>query len=290
MVRSLGEYRAACDGLRAGGKRVALVPTLGGLHSGHAALMRYAQAVADSLVVSVFVNPTQFGPGEDYDRYPRDLAKDVEVCAAEGAALVFAPHRSVMYPSGEATRVTVGRLTESLCGRSRPHHFEGVATVVTKLLAATGACRLVMGRKDYQQLSVVRRLVADLLLPVEVLDHATVRDPDGLATSSRNRFLDADERRIALAIPRALATVCRSYAAGERRSSQLQQELTSALAGSALKIDYAELADASDLGAPDALLKEGRAGAFVAGWVSRTRLIDNVLLGVDVEPPGGRPT
>jgi pantoate--beta-alanine ligase len=187
LVTTVAEYRAACDELRRGGQRLGLVPTLGALHHAHQELMRAALGAADRVAVSIFVNPTQFGPGEDFQRYPRDLDADLEACAAAGADLVFAPDVQQMYPSGEATRVRVNGLTDNWCGKSRPKHFEGVATVVTKLFAATGPCSAVFGRKDYQQLQVVKRMTLDLLLPVSIVEHPTQRDPDGLATSSRNR-------------------------------------------------------------------------------------------------------
>ncbi|MBM4363739.1 MAG: pantoate--beta-alanine ligase, partial [Deltaproteobacteria bacterium] len=172
MPRVLGtvaELRAFADGVRGGGARLGLVPTMGALHAGHRALMAEAARRADVVVVTIFVNPTQFGPGEDLAKYPRDLPRDLEVSAAEGVAAVFAPSVDEMYPAGERTRVEVTGLTRHLCGASRPGHFGGVATVVTKLFAAAGPCTAVFGKKDYQQLQVVKRLAADLLLPVEVV-------------------------------------------------------------------------------------------------------------------------
>lgn len=264
---------------------MALVPTLGALHSAHRALMRRAREVSDVVAVSIFVNPTQFGPSEDYSRYPRPLEADLEACRAEGVDWVLSPSERDFYPPGEATRVRVsGSLTSTLCARSRPGHFEGVATIVAKLLCATGACRAVFGRKDFQQLQVIKRLVADLLLPVEVVEHPTLRDPDGLATSSRNLFLDPTERERALALPRALGVVSALHEAGERRAPVLVGALREALDGRGLELDYAELARVEDLSPVEGLVESGRVGAFVAARVGSTRLIDNLILGEDPAP------
>jgi pantoate--beta-alanine ligase len=287
VVHGVAEYRARCEALRAEGRRVALVPTLGALHHAHQALMRAARAEADAVLVSIFVNPTQFGPTEDFQRYPRDLAGDVAACEAAGVDLVFAPEVSEMYPRGDATRVKVSGLTEAWCGASRPGHFEGVATVVTKLFAVTGPCAAVFGRKDYQQLQVIKRLVTDLLLPIRVVEHATVRDADGLAASSRNRYLSQGERERALALPRALAAVCTSFADGMRDGRALRDILTGALAEAELEVEYAELVGSQNL-APFTTGGEvvaGEVAVLVAARVGATRLIDNVVLGVDAAPP-----
>lgn len=284
-VSTLAEYRQACDELRAGGRRLGLVPTLGALHHAHQALMRAAREVADHVAVSIFVNPTQFGPGEDFQRYPRDLPGDLAACEAAGVELVFAPELSEIYPPGEATRVRVSGLTDEWCGRSRPGHFEGVATVVTKLFAATGPCAAVFGRKDYQQLQVVKRLTRDLLLPVQVLEHPTQRDGDGLATSSRNRYLSPAERARALALPRALAAVSGAFAAGERDARRLQDRLTRQLASADIALEYAALVDSQTL-VPllDGELASGQGAVLIAARVGSTRLIDNTVLGVDAPP------
>jgi len=248
--------------------------------------MTAAHASGSAVAASIFVNPTQFGPGEDYERYPRELEADLAVCAAAGVELVFAPERSEMYLPGDATRVVVQRLTEVLCGPFRPGHFEGVATVVTKLLTLTGPCAAVFGRKDYQQLQVIKRLVDDLFLPVQIVEHPTVRDPDGLAASSRNRYLSADERERALALPRALSAVWRCFQAGERDVGRLGQALSDALGNAAVELEYASLADSRGLHsfASGSLVVPGQAGVFLAARVGKTRLIDNVILGVDADP------
>jgi len=287
LIRSLAEYRQACDAFRTAGERVGLVPTLGALHHAHQALMRTGRQHAERVVVTIFVNPTQFGPGEDFERYPRDLSGDLAACAAAGVDLVFAPERADMYPPGEATRVSVSGLTEGLCGPYRPGHFTGVATIVTKLFAATGACTAVFGRKDYQQLQVIQRLTRDLLLPVQIVEHPTLRDPDGLATSSRNRYLSATEREQALAVPRALTALCQRFAAGERDAARLTVLLRAELERAELSIEYAELATAQTLERVSAgLVQPGEVGAFIAVRVGSTRLIDNVILGVDRAPQG----
>lgn len=285
LIRTLADWRAACDAVRSSGRRLGLVPTLGALHHAHQALMHAARRASDVVGATIFVNPTQFGPGEDFERYPRDLAGDLEKCAEAGVELVFAPERAEMYPAGEATRVLVSGLTDGLCGPFRPGHFAGVATIVTKLFTATGPCTAVFGRKDYQQLRVIQRLTTDLLLPVQIIDHATQRDADGLATSSRNRYLSASERQRALAIPRALSAVAWRFAAGERDAVQLRQLLAAELGRAELLLEYAELARTSDL-QPWATgnVEAGQAGAFIAARVGSTRLIDNLILGEDRAP------
>jgi pantoate--beta-alanine ligase len=262
-----------------------LVPTLGALHHGHQALMRAARELGERVIVSIFVNPTQFGPGEDFERYPRDLAADLAVCADAGVHVVFAPERHEIYPAGEATRVSVSGLTEAWCGASRPGHFEGVATVVTKLFAATGPCSAVFGRKDYQQLQVVKRLTLDLLLPVRVVEHPTVRDADGLATSSRNRYLSPSERERALALPRALAVVGRQFSQGERDAERLQALIARELSTPDLDLEYAALVGSRDLRPVSrGPIGPGEATVLVAARVGTTRLIDNIMLGVDLPP------
>ncbi len=191
VVHTPADVRAACDPVRAAGGAVGLVPTMGALHEGHLSLVREARKRSRLVVVSIFVNPTQFGPSEDFTRYPRDLEGDTRKLAGAGADVVFAPEAATMYPPGDDTRVRPGAVAVQLEGEKRPGHFEGVATVVTKLFAIAGPCVAVFGRKDYQQLLVVRRLARDLHLPVEILAHPIVREPDGLAMSSRNAYLSA---------------------------------------------------------------------------------------------------
>jgi pantoate--beta-alanine ligase len=282
IVPSPSELRTACDAVRRDGGRVGFVPTMGALHAGHLALVAEAGRRASFVVASVFVNPTQFGPGEDFTRYPRDLDGDVTKLAQAGAHLVFAPSPEAMYPAGDATRVHVSGVTAPLEGERRPGHFEGVATVVAKLLSAVGPCVAVFGRKDYQQLLVVRRMAADLLLPVEIVGHPIVRERDGLAMSSRNAYLSADERVRALAIVRGLDAAARAFAGGARDARALERTACSVIEPSVTSIDYAQVRDADSLGLLDVV--SARAVLAIACRVGSTRLIDNVVLGEDPPP------
>lgn len=284
MLRSVDEVRLATNAVRASGKKVGFVPTMGALHEGHLSLVREAKRRSDEVLVSIFVNPTQFGPNEDLARYPRDLEGDIAKVGGAGASLVFAPDVAVMYPPGEQTRVRVAGLSEHLCGRFRPGHFEGVATVVTKLLAIAGPCVAVFGRKDYQQLAIVRRLVVDLSLPVEVVGHPIVREPDGLAMSSRNAYLSPADRTRALGLSRGLAAAARAFAAGERRAGELEAIARHEVERAADSVDYVTLADADAIAplAHGAIV--GRGVLAVAARIGATRLIDNFVLGEDSAP------
>jgi pantoate--beta-alanine ligase len=284
VVRSPLEIRAACDEARHGGARIGFVPTMGALHAGHLALVAEARRRAEVVVASIFVNPTQFGPSEDYARYPRDLDGDVEKLATAGVDIVFAPAREDMYAPGDDTRVHVGALTATLDGVHRPGHFDGVATVVAKLFAAIGPCAAVFGRKDYQQLLVVRRMTRDLLIPSSIVGHPIVRETDGLALSSRNAYLSAEERLRALAIVQGLDVAARHFARGERDARALEQFAREPIQKAATSIDYVETRDADTL-APLALV-EARAVLLVACRVGSTRLIDNIVLGEDAPPLG----
>ena len=259
---------------------------MGALHRGHRALVEEASRRGTFTVVSIFVNPTQFGPHEDFGRYPRTLAADLDALApllAQGKGAVFAPDAAEMYPSGEQTRVRVGAVAEPLCGRFRPGHFEGVATVVTKLFCAVGPCTAVFGRKDYQQLLVIRRMARDLLLDVEVVGHPIVREVDGLAMSSRNAYLSADERARALGLARGLAAAAMAFAGGERDPRRIEAEARAPVEAAATSIDYVEVRDAETLAALEAPLR-GRAVLAIACHVGSTRLIDNLVLGEDAPP------
>lgn len=283
IVRGAEELRSLCDVARRDGARVGFVPTMGALHEGHLALVREAARRADLVVCSIFVNPTQFGPNEDFARYPRDLAADVKKLA--GVDAVFAPEPSVMYPAEERTRVRVDGLTAHLCGPHRPGHFEGVTTIVAKLFALVGASIAVFGKKDFQQLAVIRRMASDLFMPIEVVGHPIVRESDGLAMSSRNTYLTVEERVRALALSRGLGAAHAAFAAGERRAGVLRALALEPIAAAATSIDYvtvatkdalAPLAD-DELAPPEVLLA-------VACRVGATRLIDNVVLGEDPSP------
>lgn len=285
VIESAAEFRDACEGVRRGGERLGLVPTMGALHQGHLALVEEARRRAAIVAVTIFVNPTQFGPNEDFARYPRRLEQDVERCGAAGASLVFAPPTSEMYPPGERTRVSVSGLTDALCGPHRPGHFEGVATIVTKLFAVAGACVAVFGRKDYQQLKVIERMARDLLLPVEVVGLPTVRDADGLALSSRNAYLSAEERQRALALSRGLSAASHAFRAGERRAGTLRSLALTQIEPAASRIDYVTVADPDTLAPlPDDERTGERALLATAVFVEKTRLIDNLVLGEEESP------
>jgi pantoate--beta-alanine ligase len=274
-VRSLGQLRAALDAFRAEGARVALVPTMGALHAGHVALVEAARGPGVRVVASIFVNPKQFGPGEDLDRYPRREASDAKLLTEAGCDLLWAPSVEEMYPDGHATTVSVvGGLTRVLDGAARPGHFDGVATVVSKLFNQVRPDVAFFGEKDWQQLSVVRRMAADLDMGVEVVGVPTQRDDDGLALSSRNIYLDADERRRALALPRALGVAARAVAKGEAADAALA-EARVAMEQAGFQVDYVSLVDAASLGEPI----DGRPRRLLAaGRIGATRLIDNVAV------------
>ncbi len=268
---------------------VGFVPTMGALHEGHLALVREARRHAPYVVASIFVNPTQFGPTEDLSRYPRDLDGDVRKLGTVGADLVFAPDPASMYLPGDDTRVHVGGVAGPLEGERRPGHFAGVATVVAKLFALVGPCTAVFGRKDYQQLLVVRRMTLDLMLPVTLVGHPIVREAGGLAMSSRNAYLSAEERARALSIVRGLDAAARAFAAGERRRASLEGAVTASMADAVSAIDYVEARDADSLAALGEHVGE-RAALLVACRVGTTRLIDNVVLGEDPPPLSGTPS
>jgi pantoate--beta-alanine ligase len=256
---------------------------MGALHQGHLALVTEAKRRAPLAVVSIFVNPTQFGPREDFARYPRDLAADVAKLAPLGADLVLAPDVAAMYSPGDETRVRPGALAEPLEGAFRPGHFEGVATVVAKLFGIVGPCVAVFGRKDYQQLLVVRRMTRDLFVPVEVVGHPIVREADGLAMSSRNVYLSPDERARALGIVRGLDAAARRFAAGERSARALESAAREPIEPAATSIDYVEARDAETLAPIEGDVSQ-RAVIVVACRVGTTRLIDNLVLGEDAPP------
>jgi pantoate--beta-alanine ligase len=258
---------------------------MGALHEGHLALVREAKKRAQFVVCSIFVNPTQFGPNEDLARYPRDLEGDVR--KLEGVDVVFAPDPSAMYVPGERTRVRVDELTAHLCGPHRPGHFEGVTTIVAKLFAIVGPSSAVFGKKDFQQLAVIRRMARDLFFPVEIVPYPIVREPDGLAMSSRNAYLSAEERVRALGLSRGLAAAARAFAGGERRAGVLRSLALAAIEPNATSIDYVAVADADTIvPLEDSATVPERALLAVACRVGGTRLIDNVVLGEDA-PPGG---
>jgi pantoate--beta-alanine ligase len=280
QLHTIAAVRSACDDARLAGRRVGLVPTMGYLHEGHRSLMRVARAECDLVVVSIFVNPLQFGPSEDLDRYPRDLAGDMRACEAEGVDVLFVPTVAEMYPRAPLTTVHVESLTASMCGLARPTHFDGVTTVVAKLFSIVGPCHAYFGRKDAQQLAVVTRMAEDLDLPVTVVGCSLVREPDGLAMSSRNAYLDDEQRRAASVLSRALRHASDAIADGERDTQKLADLLRATIATEpTVELEYADIRTAKDLAPVDPI--DGPVLLALAARVGTTRLIDNVAVTVD---------
>jgi pantoate--beta-alanine ligase len=277
IIRTVEELRQWTRADRYETNTIGVVPTMGALHAGHASLIRAARNSCGCVVVSIFVNPTQFGPNEDYARYPRTFDADCEIAKAEGATLIFAPAVEEMYPPGAATFVEVEGLSSRLDGASRPGHFRGVATVVSKLLIATEADLAFFGQKDAAQVAVLRRMVADLRLPARIVVCPIVREADGLALSSRNAYLSASERTKALALSRAIRYAEGLVAAGERRAGSLIAAARQIFATEpAIRVDYVELVDWETL-LPAETAAPGTLFA-VAAWVGSTRLIDNTII------------
>jgi len=277
IIHEIAEMRAASRAARAAGRNIGFVPTMGALHEGHLSLVRRARQSASLIVVSIFVNPLQFGPAEDYARYPRTLKADCAKLEPEGVEIVFAPAAEAMYPPGATTTVYVEGLSERLDGRSRPGHFRGVSTVVAKLFHIVEPDCAVFGQKDAAQVAVLRRMVHDLDMPVAMVIAPTVREADGLALSSRNAYLSADERRQALVLSRALREIERLAGAGESNAARLHAAALAALASEpAAKLDYLEIVDPETL-EPVGDINRGALVA-VAAFVGATRLIDNILL------------
>jgi pantoate--beta-alanine ligase len=279
VVVTVEEVRVRVAEARGAGRIVGLVPTMGALHEGHASLVRAARAETGFVVVSIFVNPTQFGPREDFDRYPRPLEADLTLCGREGVDLVFLPEVAEVYPPGFRTFVEVTGLQDGMEGRSRPGHFRGVATVVLKLFNMVQPDVAYFGQKDGQQARIIRQMVADLNVPVAVRVCPTVREPDGLARSSRNQYLDANQRSSAVVLYQALEEGRRLIEAGERSAAAVREAMTARVAQAPDAIlDYAEVADAATLQPAERL--RGEVMLAVAVRFGTTRLIDNVLVKV----------
>ena len=279
-ARELEVLRNEVKALRSGGRTIALVPTMGALHDGHLTLMRRAREAADHVVASIFVNPRQFGAGEDLDAYPRQLARDSELLEAEGVALLWAPVPEAMYPAGYATNISVAGVSEGLCGGNRPGHFDGVATVVCKLFNQVMPDITFFGEKDWQQLAVIRRMARDLDLTLPHVDNIRgvpiVREADGLAMSSRNAYLSAEQRSQAAAIPQAMREAIAAIGNGQAVESALAALSAKLLEAGFDSIDYAEVRDADSLVPLDT--DNGNARLFVAARISGTRLIDNMAV------------
>jgi pantoate--beta-alanine ligase len=284
IFRDPRAMRAKAEDLRRDGRRIAVVPTMGALHEGHLALVRAARGLADAVILTIFVNPTQFGPNEDLAKYPRDEAGDIAKARGAGGPggngidLAFCPEAAAMYPPGSQTFVEVRELQKPMCGASRPGHFAGVATVVSKLFHITRPHVAVFGEKDYQQLAIIRRMVRDLDFGIEIASVPIVREADGVALSSRNAYLSAAQRASARSLSAGLAAAEAAYAAGERSAAALVAAATAPIAAAPeTRIDYVELRDADELTPIDRV--ERRAVLAIATFVGTTRLIDNRVLG-----------
>ncbi|MBI1182586.1 MAG: pantoate--beta-alanine ligase [Alphaproteobacteria bacterium] len=273
ILRSVAELRQQVTAWRRDGLSVALVPTMGALHEGHLTLMRLARREADRVVASIFVNPAQFGPGEDFERYPRTEAADVAKLASAGVEAAFAPSPREMYPEGFATRVHIDRLGDVLCGAHRPGHFDGMALIVVKLLLSALPDVAIFGEKDYQQLQIIRRFTADLNIPVRILGGPIEREADGLALSSRNRYLTPEQRRVAVTLPDALRAARDAVRAGGDPAAASAKARDAILAAGFDSVDYVEIRDPATL---DLVTAPGRpARVFGAARLGGTRLIDN---------------
>jgi pantoate--beta-alanine ligase len=278
VVHTIPELRAAVARARQAGQAIGFVPTMGCLHEGHLSLIRRAKEEAAFVVVSIFVNPTQFGPNEDFSKYPRTFAEDRTGCEAAGASLIFAPAAADFYPAGASTWVDVEGISAKLCGEFRPGHFRGVATVVAMLFNAAQADVAVFGRKDLQQLAVIRRMVRDLHMPVRILAHETVREPNGVAMSSRNRYLSAEQLTQAKAIPAAMAAAKALAQAGVTDAARLRDAAQAVLATQpALKTQYCEIVDLETM-VPVASTTGFKCAIAIACHLGATRLIDNADL------------
>jgi pantoate--beta-alanine ligase len=274
IIRDPAAMRARAEDLRRDGRTIAVVPTMGALHDGHLELLRAARSRADIVILTIFVNPTQFGPNEDLAKYPRDEAGDIAKARTCEIDLAFCPDASAMYPAGAQTFVEVRELQKPLCGTSRPGHFAGVSTIVTKLFHITKPHVAVFGEKDYQQLAILRRMVRDLDFGIAIHSVPIVREHDGLALSSRNAYLSAEGRQTALGLSRGLAAAEAAVVAGERDAAKLVALVSAELAGA--RIDYVELRDATELTPLETLEKP--AVLAIAAFVGTTRLIDNRVL------------
>jgi pantoate--beta-alanine ligase len=276
ILRSIAETRKALDEWRRQGRSIALVPTMGYLHEGHLSLVDEAKKHADRVVVSIYVNPTQFGPNEDLDKYPRDFAHDAACCQARGVDAVFYPDNAVMYCPDHSCWVTEESLSQTMCGAARPGHFRGVTTVVLKLFNITQCNVAVFGRKDAQQALIIQRMVRDLNVPVSIIVAPLVREPDGLAMSSRNKYLSGDERQRALSIAAGLKQAAALFADGERQAAALCELVSAGITKAGGNIDYVVVMDRDTLRPLTTI--DRPAVLAVAAFFGKTRLIDNVFL------------
>ncbi|MCD6280252.1 MAG: pantoate--beta-alanine ligase [Deltaproteobacteria bacterium] len=277
VIEDIAGMRSYVSGIKARGDTIGLVPTMGYLHEGHLSLMRKARELTDHVVISIFVNPTQFGPNEDLDRYPRDFERDLDLASSVGVECIFHPRSQDIYPKGYATYIHVEGLSSVLCGVSRPTHFRGVATVVAKLFNIVEPDIAVFGEKDYQQLVIIRRMVADLNMKVKIVGYPIVREKDGLAMSSRNRYLSQQERKKATVLSRALKRAEDMFNNGERDASAIREALVEMIMGEdGCNIDYVEIVDADYLSRLRTI--DRKAVIALAVNIGKARLIDNTIL------------
>ena len=279
VVRTVAELRTAVRAWRRDGDRIGLVPTMGYLHDGHLSLADFIRRHVDRVILTIFVNPTQFGPGEDLDAYPQDEAGDLDKARSHDVDLVFIPNDGEMYPAGAETAVSLGRLPQHLCGAKRPVHFAGVATIVTKLFIIAEPQVAIFGEKDFQQFQVIRRMTRDLLMDIEILCGPTIREADGLAMSSRNRYLTPEERAAAPAVYRSLCAARVAVAAGARDASKLLDDIREAIVAAGGRLDYAAVVDPETL--EDLDMIDGAAHVAAAVFFGKARLIDNLRLSDD---------
>ena len=277
IIRDIAMLHRAVTALKQGGKSVALVPTMGSLHNGHLSLVRMARRVADHAVVSIFVNPTQFGPNEDFDAYPRDEARDAAMLAQEGTGLLWAPDVATMYPGGHSTHIEVAGLGADYCGAARTGHFDGVATVVAKLFNQVRPDVAIFGEKDWQQLAIIRRMARDLDFGIDIMGAPIARDSDGLALSSRNAYLSKEQRAAATAFPDALSTATEAIAGGADVGETLAKAEAAIIKGGFDSVDYVALADADSLERLSVFRAPAR--LLAAARIGKTRLIDNLAVG-----------
>lgn len=277
IIRDIAMLRRAVSALQQGGKSVALVPTMGALHDGHMSLVQMGKRVADHVVVSIFVNPTQFGPNEDFASYPRDEARDAAMLAQEGVALLWAPDVATMYPGGHSTHIEVAELGSDYCGAARPGHFDGVATVVAKLFNQVRPDVAIFGEKDWQQLAIIRRMARDLDFALDILGAPIARDTDGLALSSRNAYLSEKQRAAATSFPDALKAAVAAIAGGAEVAAALAAAEKAIVAGGFDSVDYVALADADSLERLTEFRRPAR--LLAAARIGKTRLIDNYPVG-----------
>ncbi len=279
VISSVSEMRGQGLQYKREGLTIGFVPTMGYFHEGHIALMKRAKDITDRVVVSLFVNPTQFGPNEDLSRYPRNMERDIQMAANAGVDILFTPDASELYSQDFCTWIHVEGISEHLCGRSRPGHFRGVATIVAKLFGIVQPDKAIFGQKDFQQLAIIKRMVRDLNMPVEIIAHETIREPDGLAMSSRNTYLSQEERVLALCLYQALCAAKNALKNQAINLSALQTTILSAIpANPIVKIDYVFIGDPHSLQPynEDEFQKAKEVLAALAVWVGKTRLIDNM--------------